>query len=135
MIIKKYISWLLVHLACRCLSRPWRRGTPYSPETYRDPFCLAMVSLKLIFSLRFWGGLFSIRLNVGCWPSVFRVDCLSVERCNRHTLCQVLACVSACATWQCVWLLGWLIFLSLLYQLHRVSLFCLRRVLFVSWCL
>lgn len=24
-----------------------------------------------------------------------------------HTLCQVLVCVSARATWQCVWLVGW----------------------------
>jgi hypothetical protein len=34
----------------------------------------------------------------------FRPDCLLVEGWNRHTLCQVLACVSAGATWQCVWL-------------------------------
>lgn len=72
---------------------------------------------------------------VGCWPSVFRVVSLLVVHWDRHTLCQVLAFGSAGATWQCVWLLGWLIFLSLLYQLLLVSLSCLRRVLFVSWCL
>ena len=38
---------------------------------------------------------------MGC-PSVFRVDCLSVVRWNRHTLCQVLVCALVGATWQCV---------------------------------
>ena len=40
--------------------------------------------------------------------SVFflRTDCLSVVHWNRHTLYQVLACGSAGATWQCVWLLS-----------------------------
>src|SRR5690606_18266416 len=36
----------------------------------------------------------------------FRPVCLSVAGWNRHTLCQVLANVSAGATWQCVWLLS-----------------------------
>jgi len=41
---------------------------------------------------------------VSCCPSVFRPDCLSVVRWDRHTLCQVLVCALAYATWQCVWL-------------------------------
>ena len=36
---------------------------------------------------------------VSCCPSVFRVDCLSVVRLDRHTLCQVLVCALAGATW------------------------------------
>jgi hypothetical protein len=61
---------------------------------------------------------------------LFCLDCLPVVRRNRHTLCQVLAC----ATWQCVWLLSWLIFSTLLYQLLLASLSCPRRVLFEFLC-
>src|SRR5690554_4427117 len=75
-------------------------------------------------------GLFSIRHNVTCCPSVFRSDCLLVVRLDRHTLCQVLACVSAGAkrssrtpkiiyrivsNCKCVWLLA-------------VALFCLYLI-------
>jgi hypothetical protein len=61
----------------------------------------------------------------------FRLDCLLVVRWNSHILCQVLACVSAGATWQCVRLLSVGIIFFFPYKFVSILKFPLVHYLFL----